>query len=205
MRIFSILVLATLVALVACQNTDSSKKDTKTASASANLTTADNKNVKLAFVNIDSLIENYAFTKEIKKDLDVKGRTIDSELSRKSSELQSEYTAYQRNVGGMTNQQAQDVEQNLKYKQQELGQRKQSLESDFMKEQQEKSKKMNDNINDYIKKYAEKNGYTFIFSYSKSLATSGIVYGQEAYDVTLDVLKGLNEEYKNSGSTEKKK
>ena len=59
------------------------------------------------------------------------------------------------------------------------------------------NKKLMDNINDFIKKYAEQNGYAFIFSYSKNAAVSGgLMYGKDALDITLDVVKGLNEAYK---------
>lgn len=151
---------------------------------------------KFAFVNTDTLLERYAFYKDMKKDLETKGRIIDSDLRNKMSGFQNEAVLYQKSVGSMTIDQAKRTEQGLAAKEQELGQYKQTVENDFLKQEQDMSKKLNGNINDFVKKYAEQNGYTFIFSYSKNATGVGMLYGQDALDITADIAKGLNEAYK---------
>ncbi|TAE04413.1 MAG: OmpH family outer membrane protein [Bacteroidetes bacterium] len=187
-------VIATLFSLVACQNTDPNKKADKTAPAP--LKGDGNKTYKFAYVNIDTLLERYTFYKDMKKDLETKGRIIDSDLRNRGSNFQNDVVAYKKGVGSMTIDQAKQTEQGLARREQELAQYQQTVEANFAKEEQEMSKKLNENVNDYIKKYAGQNGYTFIFSYSRSSTGVGMMYGDASLDITTEVVKGLNAEYK---------
>ena len=65
--------------------------------------------------------------------------------------------------------------------------------------QQEQAKKTDEllsKIHDYLKKYNAGDKYDMVIGYSKG---GGVLYAKEDLDITQDVLKGLNEEYKKSG------
>jgi outer membrane protein len=188
------LVLATLFALVACQGNEPAKKADKKPITEAK--GDNNKTYKFGYVNIDTLLERYNFYKDMNKDLETKGRILDSDLRNKGANFQNDVLAYKKGVGAMTIDQAKRTEQGLAQREQELAQYQQTAEGNFAKEQQEWSKKLNDNVNNYIKKYAEQNGFTFIFSYSRASSGVGMMYGHESLDVTTEVAKGLNDEYK---------
>jgi len=193
-RITHVFTIAAFVALVACQNTDMNKKDSNTSKNTHKQT--DSKAYKFAFVNSDTLLEKYSYYKEMKKDLETKGRIIDADLRNRASTFQNEVVLFQKSVGSMTIDQGKNTEQLLAAKEQELGRYKQTVENDYLKDEQDRSKKLNNNINEFIKKYAEENGYTFIFSYSKNATGVGLLYGQDALNITEDVVKKMNDEYK---------
>ncbi len=201
-RIFSVFVLATLVALVACQNTEPNKKNEKSLPTPAKV---EDKNAqpKFAYVNVDTLMEKYLVYKEMKKDFETQGRIKESDLRTRGNSFQTEVTNFQKTLESMpvgeakaNERQIALKEQEFELKRRELVQQQQQAETDLYKAEQGMNKKLMDNINAFIKKYAEQNGYTFIFTYSKAAALSGMMYGQDSYDVTLDVVKGLNADYK---------
>jgi outer membrane protein len=53
-----------------------------------------------------------------------------------------------------------------------------------------------DEINAYLKTYGEARGYTIIFAATEY---GNIAYGQQALDVTEEVLAGLNQHYGKTG------
>jgi outer membrane protein len=159
-------------------------------------------NVKIAYINTDTLMDKYEFAKATRKDLETKGRLIDADLNNRKTGFQNDIASYQRTAGTMTQQKAQETEQLLAMKERELAQYQQTQQSEFLKEEQKLNEKLRDNVNDFVKKYAESNGVTYVFSYSKNNIGVGLIYGIGATDITMEVLKGLNEEYK---SGQKKK
>lgn len=206
MRIFSVFVLATLVALVACQNTESPKKNEKNLPAQPK--TEGNTTTKFAYINVDTLMEKYLVYKEMKKDFETQSRIKSSDLRNSGASFENDVTNFQKTIANMPVGEAKAQERQIALKEQEfegrrneLMKRQQEAESDLYKQEQAMLKKIMDNINDFVKKYAEENGYTFIFSYSKANALSGLMYGQSALDITTDVVKGLNA---TSAKTEKK-
>ncbi|MNE73384.1 periplasmic chaperone [compost metagenome] len=94
----------------------------------------------------------------------------------------------------MTQEQQQQLSLSLQKKQQDLGMLQQNLAGQAAKEEQEETEKLYGKITEYLKKYANDHGYKMVISYSKG--NSAILYADESLDVTNDVLKGLNEEYK---------
>ena len=69
----------------------------------------------------------------------------------------------------------------------------QDLKEKFQQEDQELTKKVLDKVNEYIKRYGKKGGYTIILAATQY---GNIVYAEEGVDLTEEVLKGLNTEYK---------
>lgn len=184
------------VATACNQNPENKDNKTQSTSTSATKTEAKSNEYKFAYVNTDTLLVNYDFYKELKKDLETRQRIIESDLRNRQTTFQTEVQSYQKTVGGMTMDQAKQTEQNLALKEQELRKYGQSIETEYLKEQQKLNEKLNDNMNDVLKKYADEKGYTFIFGYSKANNAVGMIYGQPSLEVTQEVLKVLNEEYK---------
>jgi outer membrane protein len=194
-----------LWAIQACNSNKETPKNTpKVKETSTTTSTTATKETKFAYVNTDTLLLNYEFYKELKKDLETKQRIIQSDLRNRQTTFQTEVQSYQKTVGGMTIEQAKKTEQGLAQKEQELVEYGKSVETAYLKEEQKLNEKLNQNISDYLKKYAEENGYTFIFGYSKANNAVGMIYGQPSLEITKEVSSGLNEEYKKGQKQEKK-
>jgi outer membrane protein len=56
-------------------------------------------------------------------------------------------------------------------------------------------------MNDFLEEYNKKAKYSFIFSYSAGMNV--LFYKDSAYNITAEVVEGLNQSYKKSNSSNK--
>ncbi|POY38385.1 outer membrane chaperone Skp [Solitalea longa] len=178
--------------MAACSN-DNGNTTTKKADSTAAKTDVAKSEV-IVYVNSDSLQKHYTYFVDVKKKLDDKNTLRQQQFEGKGRSFQQEVANAQRAAQGMTQEQQQQLSLQLQKKQQDLGQLQQSLAGQAAKEEQEETEKLYGKITDYLKKYAKDHNYKMVVSYSKG--NSNILYADESLDVTNDVLKGLNEEYK---------
>jgi outer membrane protein len=101
--------------------------------------------------------------------------------------------------GLVTRSTAQQMQQDLAAKEQELYQYRDELRMQFSEEEQVMLRRIQHSITDYLKKYNKEKGYQVILS-----GTFGgpVLYGNPAIEITQEVLVGLNEEY-NKNKTSK--
>ena len=91
--------------------------------------------------------------------------------------------------------------------QQSLQLREQSLTSQLLKEQEEFNTKLKKDLDSFLKEYNKDKKFDYILSYS-SLGGSQILLANPTYNITDDVIKGMNERAEksdNSSDTTKKK
>ena len=68
-----------------------------------------------------------------------------------------------------------------------------SMEQDLKKNQIDMMTDVRGKIESYLKEYNKQHGYAFILSYEPGFM---LYYKDSAYDITNDVISGLNQEYK---------
>ena len=84
----------------------------------------------------------------------------------------------------MANREVLQLQDNIRGRKQELDQKYQDL---YMRKMREVKTK----IEEFLKTYNDQKGYTYIFAYEPGL----FYYRDTAYNITNDVIKGLNEAY----------
>ncbi|MCO4294710.1 OmpH family outer membrane protein [Solitalea sp. MAHUQ-68] len=178
--------------LAACSNNNSGTANQK--ADSTGVKTEGVKSEIIVYVNSDSLQKHYNYFVDVKKSLEAKNTLRQQQFEGKGRSFQQEVANAQRAAQGMTQDQQQQLSLQLQKRQQDLGQLQQSLAGQAAKEEQEETEKLYNKITEYLKKYSKDHGYKMVISYSKG--NSAILYADESLDVTNDVLKGLNEEYK---------
>jgi outer membrane protein len=150
--------------------------------------------VKIAYVNTDSILENYDYLDAKKEVLEAKQKRLEQDWQNRATSLQGEIEAYQRNASNMTIGQVRAIEENLGKKQQNLQLFQQQIEQELMNDQGKLSKDLYDRITGFLKTYSASTGVQVVLQYNTA---SDVLYGGQALDITNDVLKGLNEAYKN--------
>ena len=158
--------------------------------------------VNIVYINEDSLLENYAYFKELAASLDSKRKSLETDYTSKAQGLQTEISNFQRNAGNMTMSQARAVEEDLMRKQQNLLRYQETLSQDMMKQEADVNQKLYQKVSDYVSDYARKNGYTVVLNYKPG---SGLLYGHKAMDVTEEVVDGLNKAYEDSKTADASK
>lgn len=154
---------------------------------------------KMAYVNSDTLLEHYEYYLKIKKEAEDKRAILDAELKRRSTVIEQEYLNAQQKAqaGKMNVNEMQAVEEKLYKKQQELMGYKDSNTQILMQEEQKITEELFSKITDYLKAYQNTTGYKVVFGYTKG---GGILYIDDALDITREVIDGLNKEYQSAGT-----
>lgn len=155
-------------------------------------------NLKLAYINSDTVLKYYDYFNVNRQKLEDKGKKMDQEFRNRAQSLQNDINAYQRNLGSMTIGQAKAVEEDLGKRQQNLQLYQRSLEQEIINEQSKMNEELYKKITDYLKIYGQANGLDAVLKYDP---TSDLLYGGQALDITQVVIKGLNEAYKSESTT----
>jgi outer membrane protein len=162
------------------------------------------KNGKIAYVEIDSIFNHYDLAKEEKASLETKQKQLDADLSNKSKNFQFEVNDFQSKVqkGLITQSNAQDMQRQLSAKEQELYQLRDNYRSQAAEETQVSQRKILQGIMAYLKIYNKEKGFQYILANS---FPSSIIYADSTLNITNEVIKGLNINYKKDASKEKAK
>lgn len=186
-RVMSVMAIA-LLAMASC-NKEAQKVDEKT---QAHATQSGS--VKIAYVEVDSIMSQYKFCKEYSLILQKKSQNIENTLAAKQNSLQAAAAKFQQDVQNnkYTQQQAEAVQANLQKQGADLQALQQRLGAEFQNETNTFNKALRDSIQNYLAAYNKDKKYGLILS----KAGDNILYADKAYDITNEVIAGLNKAYK---------
>ena len=188
-RVMSVMAIA-LLAMASC-NKEAQKVDEKT---QAHATQSGS--VKIAYVEVDSIMSQYKFCKEYSLILQKKSQNIENTLAAKQNSLQAAAAKFQQDVQNnkYTQQQAEAVQANLQKQGADLQALQQRLGAEFQNETNTFNKALRDSIQHYLAAYNKDKKYGLILS----KAGDNILYADKAYDITNEVIAGLNKAYKSA-------
>lgn len=148
----------------------------------------------IVYINIDTLLNNYAYFADMQDDFADKQSEAEAELNLRSRQYESSALDYQNKVqkGLVTRREAADMEQQLMAAQQQLLQYRDELTMQLSEEEQVSNRKLINRIMEYLVEYNKEYNYQFIFSNSFG---DNVLFANHQLDITKDVLTGLNEQY----------
>ncbi len=186
--------LLTLGIAVAAMAVACNQKPQVSTTTAATTTPAASAKAEIVYVNSDSLLSKYDYFKDMSSRLEDKGKKAQVDVSSKGQAFQREVAEYQKGATALSADQRAATEQRLARKQQELQTYNQNASAQIQQEQAAENGKLYDKIADFLKGYAKEKGYKLILTYSKANPT--VLFGDESLNVTNDVVKNLNDNYK---------
>lgn len=163
--------------------------------------TAEAKEVKTAYVDTSKLMEEYTEAKDIqgkyKEKSEVMGKQLEAEATRLKSEQQNFQANAQKNGQTWAKEkyaELQKRDQQLQYAQQQM---LQQLQQDSGAELDTVVK----SVKKFIKDYGKEKGYSYIYGTGE---TASILYAEDKYDITKELIKLLNDKYKAPAKTTEK-
>src|SRR5688500_7436740 len=184
-----ILNVVLLVAVVILYVLHFSSREVQSTSSSSDTS---NVNLKLAYINSDSVLKHYEYLKVNRGQLEAKTKKMDQDLRNRTVGLENEISAYQRNASSMTLGPERAAEEDLGKQQRNLQMYQQSLQQQLMQEEARLNKELYDRITGFLKDYGHEKGLQVVLKFDP---TSDVLYGGTGLDITNDVVKGLNEAY----------
>lgn len=158
--------------------------------------------LKIAYVEVDSLITQYEYCKEYTQVLEKKSRNIQNTLQQKGQKLQSDAANFQQKLqaNALDRQSAERMQAALQKQNADLEALQQRLGAELQEETNKYNQALHDSVQNFIAKYNKSKKYTLILSKSGD----NILYADKGIDITKEVIAGLNKAYK-KGSVENKK
>ena len=186
--IFSALAIAAM--MVSCNNQSPKMDDQPAAAASGD-------GLKIAYVEVDSLMTQYTFAKDYSVTLQKKSNNARNTLNQKGNALQAAAANFQQklnNNGFQSREQAASQQAAIERQQRDLQELQARLENELASETAKFNETLRDSLQNFLKVYNKDKKYDLI------LAKSGdnILIADKKLDVTQDVINGLNKRYKPS-------
>lgn len=171
----------------------SNSKDSQTDSSQTAIYTGE---LRVAFVNTDSILLQYDYAKELEKNLTSYQASLESNYQSQGQKLQSDYENYLRTGDQLTLTEQKKREEDLTRRQQEFPMLQQKMMAQLQERQIKDNEKLLNAVYAFINDYNAKN-QKFNIILSKSYISSTVLYADETFDITKEIIEGLNKEYKN--------
>lgn len=153
--------------------------------------------LKIAYVDIDTLLTSYNLWKDLNEDMIRKEENIRVALNEKAKDLQNDYEEFERklnNNGFATLERAESEQNRILKKRQDLEELQERLSNELAIESNKNNVLFRDSINSFINQYNKAKGYNIILS----RLGDNILYIDNAMNITQEVIDGLNARYKAS-------
>jgi len=185
------LVLLILVGILFYLHFSSKKSSVSNIPRSKAVSTDGSAPIRIAYFEMDSIENSFAMVKDVKNELGKKEDAVNSELAGLEKKYRNKVAQYQSQGQTMTQVQSEMAQKDVMQMQQSMQNRKQALDQEYQDYYMRKMKDVKTKIEDYLKKYNSQKQFSFIFAYDPGL----FYYRDTAYNITIDVIKGLNEGY----------
>lgn len=166
----------------------------KAVASAENVVVADS-NLPIAYLNLDSVLTQYQFAIEASDKLMTKQEDARLKLNTKARTLQSEAADFQRkleNGAFMSRDRAEQKQQELLKKQNDLQELEAKLTNDIMLENQKLNMQLADTINNFLREFNADGRYQVIFA---NAGKDNILQAADGYDITAEVVEALNTRY----------
>lgn len=153
----------------------------------------DTSNFRIAYFDIDSLQTHFKEFNEIVEELRTKENEKNAILSQYSAKYQRRLRELQQKATSMSQAQGEAAQQELAQMEEGFKKTEFELDQNLKKLQMDRMSNLQKKIENYLKDYNRDKGYAFIFSYQPG---SLMYYKDSLYDITKEIINGLNRDYK---------
>jgi len=149
-------------------------------------------NLKIAFVNSDTLTKHYQYNQQITSELMAKQASAENKLRKVGEKLQADFVKFQQEAPIMGQSELERKQMEFMQREQEIG----AMEQDLANKLADKGYKANYEYvmttDKYLQKIGKSLGYDYIIGYRMG---DLIMYANSEFDITSQVIEMLNAEY----------
>ncbi len=148
---------------------------------------------RIAYFEMDSVEANFSMVKDVKAEISKKEDAMNTELDNLDKSYRDKVNGYQQQAQTMNQTQSEMATQDVMHLQESIKSRKATLDQEYNDLVMRRMKDVKVKIEDFLKTYNADKRYSYIVSYEQGL----FYYKDSAYNITADVITGLNDIYKN--------
>ena len=160
-----------------------------------NAQTEETAGIKIAYVELDTLMSQYQLYKDYSEVLTRKGNNIQKTLAQKQRALESHAAAVQKKYesnGFTTRDEVERAQASIQKEQNDLAELADRLQNEFAMEQARINEEARDSIQSFLKRYNKTKKYDYVMI----KAGDNLLIANPKYNITNDIVKGLNKRYK---------
>lgn len=157
--------------------------------------------LKIAYVDLDTIQSKYTFYQEKMQEFEKKKEMADRDLNNAFQKIDNERVAFLKRGESITQAEAENFQRLYQGKMQNLEEQKKNMENNIAEDGLKTMEELRNKMNDFLEEYNKNAKYSFIFSYSAGMNV--LFYKDSAYNITAEVVEGLNQSYKKSNSSNK--
>ena len=169
------------------------KKNRSNAAKSAVTDTANKGPFRIAYFEMDSVEANFNVVKDVKAEINTKDNEYNNNLAKLDDIYKKRFNELSSKQQQMTQEQLENAQNELRDLGEKLKAQKQDLDQQYQQFVMQRNLDVKKKIEDYLKEYNKNHNYSYIISYEQGL----FYFRDTAYNITGDVIKGLNEYYRN--------
>jgi outer membrane protein len=188
MKKYLFLIMGMALCLASCNNKETGKVET------AQNAGTEATGLRIAYVELDSLMSQYQLYKDYEGVLTRKGADIQNTLGQRQRRLESSAAAMQRkyeNNGFQTRDELENAQRNLQQQEMELQELAAKLNNEFNEEQARINQEARDSIQNFLKIYNQTKKYDYVMI----KAGDNLLIANPQYNITKDIVTGLNKRY----------
>lgn len=155
----------------------------------------DNAEFKTAYVDTNKLLEEYTEAKDIDAKYKNRAEEMGKELEAEAARFRNDATAFEQKARQLGQIWAQQNSGPLEKRQRELQYAQQAMLQQLQQESGVEMDTLVSSVKRFIKDYGKENGYDYIYGTGEAVS---ILYAEDKYDITSDLVKKLNDKYKPS-------
>ena len=151
--------------------------------------------LKIAYVELDTLMSQYQLYKDYSEVLTRKGNNIQKTLAQKQRALENHAAAVQKKYESnefTTRDEVERAQASIQREQSDLAELADRLQNEFAMEQARINEEARDSIQSFLKRYNKTKRYDYVLV----KAGDNLLIANPRYNITSDIVKGLNKRYK---------
>jgi outer membrane protein len=148
------------------------------------------KPLKVAYVDLDTIEEKFAYFKAKQNDFDRKREEADQNLNAQANEMERRRMAMAQKGAALTQSDVEAFQKEYTAKMQDLQRQHDQKQQEFATEQQKIMDDIQTKIRSFLEDYNKTKKYSFIFTTGKGALN--LFYEDTTYNITNEVLEGLN-------------
>ena len=191
--ITNVVLAAAVIALFVLHFSGGEKTENKATKAAVQM--ANPSDISIAYFNMDSVMSQWDLYFQFQQELGQKQSEMEADFAGKTESFYQRVQDAQYKIERqlVTRSEAEQLQQNLAAEEQNLMALQNQYSADLQEQGMVKNRQMIDMIERYMTDLRAATGYSYVYSYSFG---GNLVYGAKPYDITTQVVAGLNEKYK---------
>ena len=146
---------------------------------------------RIAYFEMDSVSKSFTMVKDVKAELSKEEDKMNSSLTRLQKLYNDKLAQYQSQASQMNQVQSEQANRDMLQLQETIRGQKQDMDQKYQDFYMRKMQDVKSRIEEYLKEYNKSRGYSYIFSNEPGF----IYYRDTMFNITSDLIKGLNDQY----------